>query len=248
MLASRLLNAFVLRRTPAVASSAYSSVAPSSPSASAPSSRKGARKGSDASSPLNDLTKELTFGSGPKISPILPATVRTDALRNLKHEVVDVNRVGYVTEGGKVIRFSALVVVGNKKGVIGFGHGKSLEQSVAVNKAISDAHKNLLVVPREANGTLPCEAVAHFAQCKVVIRRNLSSFGVTGAKPLAALCRLGGINNVSIKTYGSRNYLNTIRAFFKALGSMLTPEEVAQARGLPMYNANQYELRLRQAK
>lgn len=147
--------------------------------------------------------------------------------------VVSINRVSKVVKGGRNIRFTALAVVGDKEGTIGFGTGKSLEIPDAINKAIQMARKNLVKI-NVVEGTLPHEVTGVAGAGKVFLKPAPEGTGVIAGGPVRVICELAGIENVLSKNLGSKTPINIVRATFEGLESLTTKEEVARLRGIPV--------------
>ncbi|MFA6678794.1 MAG: 30S ribosomal protein S5 [Acholeplasmataceae bacterium] len=130
--------------------------------------------------------------------------------------VVSINRVSKVVKGGRNIRFTALAVVGDKNGTIGFGTGKSLEIPDAINKAIQRARKNLVKV-NVVNGTIPHEITGRFGAGKVFLKPAPEGTGVIAGGPVRVICELAGIDNILSKNLGSKTPINIVRATFDGL-------------------------------
>lgn len=144
--------------------------------------------------------------------------------------VVSINRVSKVVKGGKNIRFSALAVVGDKNGTIGFGTGKSLEIPDAINKAIQMARKNLVKI-NLVEGTIPHEITGRFGAGKVFLKPAPEGTGVIAGGAVRTICELAGIENILSKNLGSKTPVNIVRATFQGLESLTTINEVAKLRG-----------------
>lgn len=145
--------------------------------------------------------------------------------------VIEVKRVTKVTKGGRNFRFSATVVVGNRKGKVGLGTGKANEVQDAVKKAIATATKNLIEVSLIDNRTIPHEAIGVSGAAKVLIKPAKAGNGVIAGGPVRAVLELAGISDVISKSLGSNTKLNTARATINALLQQKTVEEVAALRG-----------------
>lgn len=145
--------------------------------------------------------------------------------------VIEVKRVTKVTKGGRNFRFSATVVVGNRKGKVGLGTGKANEVQDAVKKAIASATKNLIEVSLIDNRTIPHEAIGVSGAAKVLIKPAKAGNGVIAGGPVRAVLELAGISDVISKSLGSNTKLNTARATINALLQQKTVEEVAALRG-----------------
>ncbi len=150
----------------------------------------------------------------------------------LKERLIHVNRNVRVTKGGKRLSFTAYVVVGNGKGVVGFGRGKALEVPDAIRKAIEDAKKNLIKVP-VIDGTLPHEVIGHYGAGKVLMRPASPGTGVIASAPVRAVLELAGVKDVLTKNLGSTNPHVVVRAVIEGLKDLTTPEEVATLRNIP---------------
>ncbi|MFV8470384.1 30S ribosomal protein S5 [Mycoplasma sp. VS424B] len=144
-------------------------------------------------------------------------------------KVVDIARVTKVVKGGRRFSFSAFVVVGNKKGLVGFGHGKANEVPDAIRKAIKDAQNNLVSVP-VVNGTLPHEINAKFLASRVLLKPAPKGKGLIASGTVRAVVELAGYTDIVTKTYGSRSKSNVVKATVKALQNLRTVEEIAEIR------------------
>ena len=154
--------------------------------------------------------------------------MQSENTSELREKVVAINRVAKVVKGGRTFRFSALVVVGDGKGRIGVGNGKSAEVPEAIKKATDDAKKNLVKISL-VNGTLPHEYTTNFGSSKVILKPAVEGTGVIAGGAVRPVLELAGVKNVTAKTLGSRNS-NVVYATIKALKAMRTPEEVAELR------------------
>lgn len=138
-------------------------------------------------------------------------------------KVVTINRVAKVTKGGKKLSFSALVVVGDMQGRVGFGQGKAGEVADAIRKALNRAKKQLIKVPLSGT-TIPHEVIAKFGAAKVLLMPASEGTGVIASGPIRAICEACGIKDILTKSLNSNNPINVVKATIKALG-MLKPEE-----------------------
>jgi small subunit ribosomal protein S5 len=152
-----------------------------------------------------------------------------------EEKVVAINRVTKVVKGGRRFRFTALVVVGNRQGVVGFGTGKAQEVPDAIKKAIENAKKNLMTVPM-VKETIPHETVGRFGASQVVMRPASPGTGINAGSAARIVFDLAGVNDILTKILGSRTPVNVVRATFKGLESLRTADEVAKLRGVQVEN------------
>lgn len=157
-------------------------------------------------------------------------TVRATDIE-LKDRLVAVNRVTKVTKGGRTFSFSAIVVVGDEKGVVGHGLGKAKEVTTAITKAIDDAKKNLIQVPVN-NGTIPHTQLARYGGARVLIKPAASGTGVIAGGAMRAVLESVGIRDVLAKSLGSSNPHNVVKATFAALSMLRDAREIAELRGI----------------
>ena len=147
-------------------------------------------------------------------------------------KVVCTNRVSKTVKGGRVMKFSALMVVGDGKGKVGFGLGKAAEVPEAIRKGIEDAKKNMFHVPVTEQGTIPHEVLGHFGAGRIIIKPAVEGTGVIAGGAVRPLFELAGIKNVLSKSLGTDNGLNIIKAAVEGLKELSSPEDVAARRGL----------------
>ena len=151
--------------------------------------------------------------------------------KEFEERVVKINRITKVVKGGRRMRFAALVVVGDKKGRVGFGTGKAKEVPDAIRKATEAATKNVFKV-KLVGTTLPHETIGNYGAAKVVLRPAADGTGVIAGGPVRAVLELAGVSNVLSKCLGSRTPVNLVRATCAGLKSMKSLEQVAALRGL----------------
>ena len=150
---------------------------------------------------------------------------------DLKERLVGINRVAKTTKGGRTFSFSSIMVVGDEKGRVGHGLGKSREVATAIQKGIEDAKKNMIEVPL-VNGTIPHAQEMKFAGAHVMIRPASPGTGVIAGGPMRAVLETLGVGDVVAKSLGTSNPYNMIRATFDALKRQNSPRSVASKRGL----------------
>ncbi len=150
----------------------------------------------------------------------------------LEDNVVTIKRVTKVVKGGRNMRFTALVVVGDKNGHVGVGLGKAAEIPEAIRKGREDATKKLAKVPIDENGSVPHDFTGKFGSSSVLIKRAPEGTGIIAGGPARAVLELAGYKNIRAKSLGSNNKQNVVLAVINGLGSLKTPEEVARARGI----------------
>ena len=149
----------------------------------------------------------------------------------LKDRLVAINRVTKVTKGGRTFTFSAIVVVGNENGIIGWGLGKAGEVTAAIAKGVESAKKNLVKVP-VIKGTVPHEATAHFGGAEVLIMPASAGTGVVAGGAMRAVMESVGITDCLAKSKGSSNPHNLVKATIAALCEMSDAKTVAANRGI----------------
>ena len=149
---------------------------------------------------------------------------------DLEERVIEIRRVAKVVKGGRNFRFAALVVVGESNGHVGIGTGKAMEVPDAIRKAVDDAKKNLITVPRVGT-TIPHEVVGHFGAGKILIMPAQEGTGVLAGGPVRAVLELAGISDVRAKSTGSNNPRNMVNATMAGLKDIKTAESIARLRG-----------------
>ncbi|MBK5211454.1 MAG: 30S ribosomal protein S5 [Coriobacteriia bacterium] len=156
---------------------------------------------------------------------------RETQVSELQEKVVQINRVSKVVKGGRRFSLSALVVVGDGKGKVGVGMGKSAEVPNAIKKGIDDAKKNMFTVP-VVNGTLPHEVIGEFGAGRVLLKPAAPGTGIIAGGPVRAILELAGVTDVLSKSLGSANALNIVKAAAAGLQSIQSAQDVADRRGL----------------
>ena len=154
-----------------------------------------------------------------------------DKLGELKEERIKVNRSAKVVKGGRRFSFSALTVVGNQDGIVGFGFGKAKEIPAAMQKAFKDGRKHLIRVPR-VGSTIPHEVEGDFCSSKVRLIPASPGTGIIAGGTVRAVLELAGVKDVLTKAYGSTNPINLVKATVAGLASLRTKEQIAELRGV----------------
>lgn len=149
--------------------------------------------------------------------------------KEYEERVVTINRITKVVKGGRKMRFAALVVIGNRKGKVGFGTGKAHEVPDAIRKAAEAAKKNIIEVSIK-NGTIPHEIKGVYSAGYVFLRPASKGTGIIAGGPVRAVVELAGYTDILSKCIGSRTPINMVRATMAGLASMKTPEKVAELR------------------
>ncbi len=155
--------------------------------------------------------------------------INTEELE-LTEKLVHINRVAKTVAGGRRMGFSALMVVGDGNGHVGFGHAKAKEVPEAIRKANEIARRNLIFVPRKG-GTIHFEVLGRQDASRVMLKPASEGTGVIASSAVRAVMDAAGIKDVLTKALGSRNPLNLVRATFNGLRQLETPEQVAERRG-----------------
>ena len=155
---------------------------------------------------------------------------RAEEPKEYEETVVEINRIAKTVKGGRRMRFSALVVIGNKKGKYGFGTGKAAEVPDAIKKALEAAKRNTFELHIVKGGTLAHEIIGKFGACSVFLKPAPEGPGIIAGGPVRAILELAGIRNVTSKVYGSRAQINIIRATHNGLSNLKSYKSVQALR------------------
>jgi small subunit ribosomal protein S5 len=149
----------------------------------------------------------------------------------LEDKVVAIKRVTKVVKGGRNMRFSALVVVGDKKGHVGAGLGKAAEIPEAIRKGKEAAMKHMIELPLDENGSVPHDYIGKFGSATVLMKRSPEGTGIIAGGPVRNVLELAGFKNIRTKSLGSNNKQNVVLATIEGLKAIQDPEEIARLRG-----------------
>ncbi|MBR6953692.1 MAG: 30S ribosomal protein S5 [Clostridia bacterium] len=155
---------------------------------------------------------------------------RFEQKSEFKDRLVAINRVSKTVKGGRNMRFSALVVVGDENGRVAAGMGKAIEVPEAIRKANEDAKKSMITVPLSGT-TIPHEVTGYYSTAKVVLMPAPEGTGVIAGGAARAVLEMAGVRNIRTKSFGTNNPINMVKATIEALKLLRTPEQVAQMRG-----------------
>ncbi len=155
----------------------------------------------------------------------------------LENNLITVNAVSKTVKGGRVRRFAALMVVGDRNGHVGYGLGKAAEATEATRKAIENAKKNMIEVSLK-DGTIPHEILGEYGAGRVLLKPASKGTGIIAGKTVRAIVDLAGIKNIRSKSLRSNNPINVVKATFDALAALRTAEEVARTRGISVEQVN----------
>ncbi len=150
----------------------------------------------------------------------------------LEDNVVTIKRVTKVVKGGRNMRFTALVVVGDKNGHVGAGLGKAAEIPEAIRKGKEDAIKSMIELPMDENGSVPHDFIGKFGSAEVLLKKSPEGTGIIAGGPARSVLELAGFKNIRTKSLGSNNKQNVVLATIEGLKNLKTPEEVAKLRGI----------------
>ena len=150
----------------------------------------------------------------------------------LEDNVVSIKRVTKVVKGGRNMRFTALVVVGDKNGHVGAGLGKAAEIPEAIRKGKEDAIKSMIELPMDENGSVPHDFIGKFGSAEVLLKKSPEGTGIIAGGPARSVLELAGFKNIRTKSLGSNNKQNVVLATIEGLKNLKTPEEVAKLRGI----------------
>lgn len=155
-------------------------------------------------------------------------------ISNLDEVLLKINRCSAVVKGGRRFSFSALSVVGNRDGIVGFGFGKARQVPGAIEKAAKDGRKHLMRIPLTAAGSIPHDVTGVFCGSRIRMLPASEGTGIIAGASVRAVCEMGGIRNVLTKCYGSTNPINVVKATLVALADLRTPADVAALRGVEL--------------
>ena len=153
-----------------------------------------------------------------------------DRDKEFTEKLIKLNRVAKVVKGGRRFSFSALVVVGDKKGRVGLGFGKANDVTEAIRKSIEKAKKNMIRLPLK-NGTLPHEVLGQFKSAEVLMKPAAPGTGVIAGGPVRAIMDVSGVTDILSKSLGSKNTINIVKAVFEGFDNILDAKEVSKNRG-----------------
>lgn len=151
-------------------------------------------------------------------------------LTNFEEKIVNIKRISKTTKGGRVMRFSALVIIGDKKGVVGFGMGKSNEVPDAIKKAIKNANNNLFTIKMNKKGTVYHEVIGKHGASKILLKPAPIGKGIVAGGAARAVVELAGFQDIYTKSLGSNCPINVIRATINGLAKQFSPLEISKSR------------------
>jgi small subunit ribosomal protein S5 len=145
-------------------------------------------------------------------------------------KLVKLNRTAKVVKGGRRFSFSALTVVGDRKGNVGYGFGKANDVSEAIRKSIDRAKRNMIKMPVK-NGTIPHEVAGLYKSATVIMKPACSGTGIIAGGPVRAIMEAGGVSDLLSKSIGARNPVNVVKAVFQGIGTMMDAKAISKNRG-----------------
>lgn len=149
-------------------------------------------------------------------------------------KVIKIKRCAAVVKGGRRFSFSAMVVVGNGKGKVGWGYGKANEVPPSVEKAVKDGSRSMIEIAVEEGGTIPHPIQGRYGAARVVLVPAAPGTGVIAGNAVRSVCEAAGIHNILTKSFGSNNPTNLVKATIEALTQLRTRHEVERLRGVPL--------------
>jgi small subunit ribosomal protein S5 len=155
---------------------------------------------------------------------------QNDNEEGIQEKLVQVNRVAKVVKGGRIFGFTALTVVGDGNGRVGYGRGKAREVPLAIQKAMEAARRNMIQVDLDGS-TIQYPITARHGASKIFMQPASDGTGIIAGKTMRAVLEVAGVHNVLAKCYGSTNPVNVVRATFRGLQNMRAPEGIAEKRG-----------------
>ena len=155
---------------------------------------------------------------------------RDSAEKEFVEKLVKLNRTAKVVKGGRRFSFSALTVIGDRKGKVGFGFGKANDVSEAIRKSVDKAKRNMISLPVK-NGTIPHEIEGTFKASRVLLKPACSGTGIIAGGPVRAIMEAGGITDILSKSIGAASQYNVVKATFNCISKMMDPRTVAKNRG-----------------
>lgn len=177
----------------------------------------------DEETKKSEELKDQQTKSNPTVEPKL-------VLTNFEEKIVNIKRISKTTKGGRVMRFSALVIIGDKKGVVGFGMGKSNEVPDAIKKAIKNANNNLFTIKMNKKGTVYHEVIGKHGASKILLKPAPIGKGIVAGGAARAVVELAGFQDIYTKSLGSNCPINVIRATINGLTKQFSPLEISKSR------------------